>query len=125
MALLLLASTTSWKVEKHFCMGRLVDMAFFVDAQDCGMDMVSGPTSGATIDRKSCCEDQVTVIGGQNDVRPSFADIDVERQLFLVAYMDICTGLFEPIWVHTVLHERYVPPKIVENIQLLDNVFLI
>ncbi|MBD1262308.1 hypothetical protein HZY62_17050 [Maribacter polysiphoniae] len=125
MALLLLATTTSWKVEKHFCMGHLVDMAFFVDAQDCGMDMVSESDSVATIDKKSCCDDEVIAIEGQNDVRPSFNDIDVEQQPFLVAYTYTYLGLFEPIAVQNIPHKQYIPPKIVKDIHLLDDVFLI
>lgn len=125
MALLLLASTTSWKVEKHFCMGHLVDMAFFVDAEDCGMEMVSASDSATTIDKKSCCDDEVIAVEGQNDVRPSFNNIDVEQQLFLAAYTYTYLGLFEPIGVRNVPHKQYIPPKIVKDIQLLDDVFLI
>ena len=125
MALLLLASTTSWKVEKHFCMGHLVDMAFFVDAQDCGMEMASETTSETTIDKKSCCDDEVFAIEGQNDVKPSFNDIDLEQQLFLVAYSYTYLGLFEPKETHVIPHKQYIPPKIIKDIQLLDDVFLI
>ncbi|WP_425481727.1 HYC_CC_PP family protein [Maribacter luteus] len=125
MALLLLVSTTSWKVEKHFCMGHLVDLAFFVDAQDCGMDLVSESSSETSIDKKSCCDDEVIAIQGQNDVKPSLNDIDVEQQQFLVAYSYSYLGLFTLKETREIPHKKYIPPKIVKDIQLLDDVFLI
>jgi hypothetical protein len=35
MAMLLLLSTVSWTIEKHTCMGRVMDVALFAKAQDC------------------------------------------------------------------------------------------
>lgn len=125
MAILILLSTTSWKVEKHYCMGHLVDVAFFVDAQDCGMDMVSGSQSGSTLAKKSCCDDEVIAIEGQNNVKPSFSDFNLEQQVFLVAYTYSYIDLFEPTAAQNISFEGYNPPKIIKNIQLLDAVFLI
>ena len=76
LALLLLVITTSWKVEKHYCMGHLIDVAFFVPADTCGMDM-STTGDDETI-QKSCCDDTVIAVEGQNDVKPSIHDINLE-----------------------------------------------
>tara|TARA_R110001583_G_scaffold86561_3_gene226108 strand:+ start:6604 stop:6924 length:321 start_codon:yes stop_codon:yes gene_type:complete len=106
-------------------MGHLVDLAFFVDAQDCGMDLVSESSSETSIDKKSCCDDEVIAIQGQNDVKPSLNDIDVEQQQFLVAYSYSYLGLFTLKETREIPHKKYIPPKIVKDIQLLDDVFLI
>ncbi|WP_339706878.1 hypothetical protein [uncultured Kriegella sp.] len=125
MAVVLLFSTTSWKVEKHYCMGHLVDVAFFVDAQDCGMDTSSESAPEATKEKKSCCDHEVIAVEGQNDAKPSFNDFDLEHQSFLVAFTHSYIGLFEPLTTQRISHTQYIPPKIVKNIQLLDDVFLI
>ncbi len=125
MALLLLATTTSWKVEKHFCMGHLVDMAFFVDAEGCGMDSPDASDPETIIGKKSCCADEIIAKKGQNDIKPSDTDIDLERQLYFITYIDSCLGLFEPIHGHNIVNRQYIPPKIVKDIQLLGDVFLI
>ena len=39
MAVMLLLSTTSWTVGKHYCMGLLVDISLFAQAENCGMEM--------------------------------------------------------------------------------------
>ena len=38
MAVLVLFSTVSWTIEKHICMGRVMDVALFSKDQDCGME---------------------------------------------------------------------------------------
>lgn len=125
MAIIILLSTTSWKVEKHYCMGHLVDVAFFVDAQDCGMDMSSNSKEIAKVQKKSCCEDELIAFEGQNNVKPSFNDFDLEHQRFLVSYIQSFIGLFVSYTEKNQPYAKYIPPKIIEDIQLLDNVFLI
>ena len=40
MALLVLMSTVSVTIEKHFCGDHLVDVAIFSDAEKCGMEAI-------------------------------------------------------------------------------------
>ena len=123
LALLLLGITTSWKVEKHYCMGHLVAIAFFVPAETCGMDMAT--TNDTYAIQKSCCDDMVIAIEGQHDVKPSIEDINLEQQFFLTAYTSTYLGMFEPLAIDNTSPEYYLPPDIVKDIQLLDAVFLI
>ncbi|WP_400070603.1 HYC_CC_PP family protein [Zobellia russellii] len=125
MALVLLVSTTSFKVEKHYCMGRLVDVAFFSDAQDCGMAMSLDENIGSTVDKMSCCNSELIAMEGQNDVKPSFNDFNLDQQMVLVAFVYSYGVLFEPVEAKHVPYSHYNPPKIIKDIQLLDAVFLI
>ncbi|SHI68807.1 hypothetical protein SAMN04488513_101997 [Pseudozobellia thermophila] len=126
MALFLLASTTSWKVEKHYCMGRLMDVSLFVDVEDCGMDMTFMSDSRETVEKKSCCDDKVIVWEGQDDATtsPGYM-VDLGQGYFLMACASSWFAPLEPLSLHPVPHERYIPPKIVKDIHLLDDVFLI
>ena len=124
MALVLLVSTTSFKVEKHYCMGHLVDVAFFSDAQDCGMETVSDEEA-STLDEESCCDEEMLTAQGVNDVKPSFNEFHIGQQQFLIAYTYYYLGLFEPQVNQNIPHRYYLPPDIVKDIQLLDDVFLI
>ncbi|MBU2975454.1 HYC_CC_PP family protein [Zobellia sp. B3R18] len=125
MALVLLVSTTSFKVEKHYCMGHLVDVAFFSDAQDCGMAMSLDENIGSTVDKMSCCNSELIAMEGQNDVKPSFNDFNLDQQMVLVAFVYSYGALFEPVEAKHVPYGHYNPPKIIKDIQLLDAVFLI
>lgn len=126
MALLLLLSTTSWKVEKHYCMGRLMDMTLFVDVDDCGMDMAS-MVDGENLDetKKSCCSDEVIFVDGVDDLKLSFNDLDVNQQSFLIAFTFAYNSIFEAQTKQFVPHEQYPPPILVKDIHLLDETFLI
>lgn len=125
MALLLLASTTSWKVEKHFCMGHLVDMAFFLDAEDCGMSSELMNDDSNMQKDSSCCSEDVIFVAGQDDLALSFDNLDLEQQSFLVAYVQSYVELYSGSTNRIVPHEHYPPPILVKDLQLLDQVFLI
>ncbi len=126
MALLLLASTTSWKVEKHFCMGHLVDVAFFADAEDCGMSMSEVNDDNTTLQQEnSCCTDEVIFVDGQEDLTTAFENLSVDQQFFLVAFTHSFTTLFNGLKQQKVGNEYYPPPLLVRDVQILDQVFLI
>jgi len=126
MAFLLLASTTTWTVEKHFCMGHLVDLAFFADAEACGMAMESMNDDDLTMQQESsCCSDEVIFIDGQDDLKMSFDNLDADQQFSLIAFTHSYTNLFNGSAQQHVANEYYPPPLLVRDIQLLDQVFLI
>ena len=64
MALLVLVSTLSFTVEKHFCGNTLIDVSLFSEADKCDMEMMEMEL--AKITKKSCCKDVVDVIEGQD-----------------------------------------------------------
>ena len=122
MAVLVLLSTISWTVDKHLCMGRVMDIAFFVDAYDCGME-----AAVALLENESenhCCGDESFTLEGQDDLNLTWSDFDFDQQVFLVAFVHSYSQ-------STILHkkivqaEQYLPPILVNDIQLLDGVFLI
>lgn len=121
MALLLLAATTSWTVDKHFCMGQLVDVAFFTDADSCGMNMGDIPEAW----KMDCCTDQLIVITGQDNLKITYNDLSVPQKLFLTSFVHSYATLFEVAEEQHVPHRDYPPPLLVRDLQLLDEVFLI
>jgi len=126
MALLLLLSTISWKVEKHYCMGRLMDVALFVDVDTCGMDMSLSVTEENLFKTKpSCCDDEVIFVDGQDDLKISFNELDLENQSLMIGFLFSYTKVLQDIKEQPVPHEKYPPPNLVKDIQLLDEVFII
>lgn len=126
MALLLLASTTSWTVGKHYCMDRLVDVSFFAHAQDCGMDMGASTKDTSQMEAEdSCCSDQLIVVEGQDNLTTSSYDSVLALQPFLTAFTYSYLALFKTQKELPVPHEHYPPPLLYKDIQVLDQVFLI
>lgn len=124
MAILLLSSTVSWTVDKHLCLGRVMDIAFFSEADDCGMAAVMTNQKDENIENH-CCDDESFTIQGQDDLKPSFNDISFDQQLFLVAFTSSYIGSFTVLEEHSIPEQYYPPPIRIKDIQLLDQVFLI
>lgn len=120
LALLVLFSTVSFTIEKHFCGDVLVDIAMFSEAETCGMEAME------MLQKKSCCKDEVDVVKGQDELKlSSFEDLDLEQQQLLSAFIVTYVNRFEPLSQHSVPHKNYSPPNLVADIQLLDQVFII
>ncbi len=116
MALLLLASTVSWTVDKHICMGRVMDISLFAHADDCGMDMDM---------EKSCCDEESFTVQGQDDLKISFENFSLDQQVFLVSFVRAYFQLFEIDSEEPSSFKEYNPPPLIRDVQVLDQTFLI
>lgn len=120
MALLVLFSTMSFTVDKHFCGEILVDQAVFSEAKTCGMhsDM---PASA----EDECCDEEKIFVEGQKELKISFDDLDLEKQVFLASFTWSYSELFEGEAQAETPFFHYEPPLLVYDIHLLDETFLI
>ncbi len=124
MAFLLLLSTLSLTIEKHFCGDVLVDVSIFTESEKCAMEAYE--IELAAITKKSCCKDEVDLIKGQDEmVTKSSDDLSDFQQQLLLAYSYSYINLFEALPELIVPHKNYSPPNITKDIQILNDVFLI
>ena len=120
MAFLVMFSTVSVTIEKHYCRGHLMDVSIFAEADKCNMEMPDKPAM------KFCCEDVVDVIEGQDELKLSPThDFDFEKQQFTDHIIGTYTELFVPLPEEIVPFKHYNPPKLFKDIQVLNEVFLI
>jgi len=124
LALMVLLSTVSWTVDKHLCMGRVMDVAFFAHADDCGMEEAM-TVLGTDAGENHCCDDESFTLMGQDDLTFSWYDLELEHQIFWVAFTLSYLDLFMSVEELPVPHEKYPPPILVKDIHVLDQVFLI
>ena len=122
LALMVLLSTFSFTVDQHFCGKVLVDSAVFSKAHSCGMDMDSAM---AGMDEDSCCNDQKIEVEGQDELKRSFEDLDLQKQLLAASFTYSYFNLFEILPGQENPFQDYAPPLLVTDIQLLDQVFII
>lgn len=125
MSLLVLFSTFSISVEKHFCGDRLIDTALFSESKKCGFENESSNDLETKITKKSCCKDVVDIIEGQDELqKQSFDDLNFQEQL-LFCYTYSFLNLFEVDADKTSSFTEYSTPKLVVDISIRDQVFLI
>ena len=124
LALLVLVSTVSFTVEKHYCGDHLIDVAVFSRAKTCGMDMEKN--SMTSIEKKHCCKDESEVIKGQDKLKKvSSEDFDFGQQFFILSFIYSYHTLFEGLPTQIIPHKDYSPPNLITDIQILDQVFII
>jgi len=120
LALLVLFSTVSFTIEKHYCGEVLIDVSVFADAEKCGMESME------MLQKKSCCKDEVDVIKGQDELKfSSFEDLDFSQLKFVTTFSYTYLNLFESLDKLIIPNKNYSPPNLVTDIQVLDQVFII
>jgi hypothetical protein len=121
LALLVLFSTFSFTVEKHYCGEFLMDVSFVGDADDCGMDMEK-----ISAKKKKCCKDEVHQIEGQDTLQQSsIDDFDFSKQQFLVSFYISYNDLFIENESKKIYYKDFSPPEIPKDYQVLHQSFLI
>lgn len=128
MALLVLFSTLSFSVEKHFCGTMLVDIAIFSNAEACGSEAkICGEemSAGMAAVEDSCCTNQRLTVEGQDELKISFHSLNFDQQVFLKTLAYTFIYLYEDLSLKEIPFEHYSPPLLVSDIQILDQVFLI
>ncbi|WP_035695588.1 HYC_CC_PP family protein [Christiangramia portivictoriae] len=118
MAFMVLLSTMSFTVDKHFCGSHLVDKAVFSKAKTCGMQMSADAES-------HCCTNEKVSVEGQDELKISFDSFDFHEQLFITTFSFAYLNLFESLPKQIIPFKDYSPPLLVSDIQLEDQVFLI
>lgn len=119
LALLVLVSTMSFTVDKHFCGNFLVDLAVFSEAEKCGMEHAPGMSEAGG------CKDQNISVEGQKNLKMSFFDLDLDQQVFLSTFTYSYAELFAELPQQVAPFTYYSPPLLVYDIHLLDETFLI
>jgi len=90
LALMVLFSTFSFTVEKHYCGESLMDVSFIGDADTCGMDMEKRSAK-----KKNCCKDEVHYMEGQDELQLIQSDdLNFSKEQFLVSFYISYTDLF-------------------------------
>ncbi len=97
MAVIVLLSTMSFTIEKHYCGDYLVDISILGNLEKC--DMKS--EQAAVLKKKDCCSDEILHVEGQDELqKENFNTLPIYQKLFLtdvffkkLAFLDSKEGL--------------------------------
>ena len=67
LALLLLVSSVSLSVSRHFCMGELKSVALFAEAEACHQEATPSCPLHAKATKKGCCDDDHELVEADDD----------------------------------------------------------
>ena len=128
MSFVVLFSTTSFAITKHFCGDTLVDTAIFSEASTCGMESqkdTSVAISGCSIIKKDCCKDEQVLIDGQDEVQLQVDKISFNQELFIASFIYTYINLFVNLENNVSSFEEYEPPLVIKEIFKIDETYLI
>ena len=127
MALLVLFSTISFTIDKHYCGSTLVDVAIFHKAKTCGMEMQQSTANReCAVTKNNCCKEEQIVIQGQDELKFStIEDLNLDQQIFAATFVYTYSNLFESLPKKIIPFKDYSPPNLITDIQVLDQVFII
>ena len=126
LACLVLVSTMSFTINKHFCGDYLVSTSVILNAKTCGMEKQNpSPQKDCNILKKNCCKDEIQLVEGRDDLKLDFSDLNFQQQIFVTSFVITYINLFEGLESQINPFKEYTPPLVVKDIQLLDEVFLI
>lgn len=119
LALLVLLSTMSFTVEKHYCGDYLVDVSLIGNADSCDMKM------DAIVD-DNCCKDEIYHIEGQDKLQKnSTDDLSLNQQKLIFKFAISYQTVFVDIDTEKEFYSDFSPPDIPQDYQVLYQSFLI
>ena len=124
LSLIVLSSTMSFTIEKHFCGDKLIDVALFSELNKCNMDSYSIDLQ--VLLKKMCCKDEVNIVTGQDELfMHNFDDlyIDIKVKLFKVRQSINHLISLEPLSEKS--FNDFSPPKLIINLLIINQNFLI
>jgi hypothetical protein len=125
LALVVMASTLSFSISKHYCSNILIDTAIVKPAKTCGMhDSDHGKKSNHD-QRDSCCDEDIKVIEGQDELKVSTLDFNLEIPLEITVFSLIYIFPESYTYKGETAYNIYQPPEFSCDFQVLHQVFLI
>jgi hypothetical protein len=125
LAVVVLCSTLSFSVHKHFCGPFLKDISVIMPSHGCGMENSNKSDYCSSILEKSCCNDVVELIKGQDHLKLTWNNFDLENEPFIAIlapsyFFSTATNLLErPLFI------PYSPPLVTHDLPVLHQSFLI
>ena len=94
LALIVLFSSLSFTVNKHYCGGEVVNTTLFINADDCGMNMnicenkFQNDKQTTSVEKEPCCKDTTQVVDGNDtNQQAQQMDLDITQVQFVQAFV--------------------------------------
>lgn len=122
LALIVVMSSMSFTIDKHYCGETLVDVSYFGKADNCdGMEM----NSSSQQMKKKCCKNETEFIQSEAFEKENILTLNPEQLEFLVFHLYSYINLYQDVELEKEFYKDFSPPDIVEDIQVLHESFLI
>ncbi|WP_349664283.1 hypothetical protein IZU89_03945 [Cellulophaga lytica] len=122
LALLVLLSTVSFAVEKHFCCGELVSVSVYPEDFGCGE---SAFLSTNKVTENNCCTGILEAVKGQDRLTVASDKNENVITKYVVTSISYSSPSTEIVFHQKARITNYVPPLLVQDVQVAHQVFRI
>ncbi|WP_196885302.1 HYC_CC_PP family protein [Aureivirga sp. CE67] len=128
LAFVVLLSTVSFTVEKHFCGGELASVSFFANADKCEMESLEKSENSVCheVSKKSCCEDEISKLKATNtDTQCNHENIKLPKLDFVAPFLYTFVFNFEEKRIEIIPNKKQESPPLTKDRPVLFQTFLL
>ena len=125
LSFIVMFSSMSFAIDEHFCGSRLMDVSYFGNADNCGMDEIDMSSDISAFKKNNCCKDQITLL--QSSIFHKEKLINLQNTDIEISLPE--TSCYSVFYKNSSLKLKYYkdfsPPDIAKDIRVLHQTFLI
>jgi len=125
LSFIVMFSSMSFTIDEHFCGSRLMDVSYFGDADNCGMDEIDMSSNISVFKKNNCCKDQITLLQSSIFNKEKFINLQHLDAEVLFFKANSYLGAYKDIAIEIEYYTDFSPPDIAQDFQVLHQVFLI
>jgi hypothetical protein len=127
LSFLLLATTTSFAVNLHYCCNELVDIGLFNKADSCKIILTKEESSSkhCTLEKETCCNEKTILHNGNDVVQEITLQVNINTLVYTQPLSPLYTILIRNSKKKNIPFKYYSPPSLVTDIYVIHDTFLI
>jgi hypothetical protein len=123
LSLVVVLSSMSFTIDKHYCGETLVDVSYFGKADSCcGMKDMKKPEKKK---KKGCCSNETEFIASTTFDKEKLLVLTPKNIEFVVFHLYSYINLYQEVEVEKEFYKDFSPPDLVPDLQVLHETFLI
>lgn len=121
----ILFGTTTFIADFHYCGDILINISFSGKAEACRNMLMDMPSVKCNMNDKSCCSNERIVKKSNDEFKQELRDINTNTFTFINTFFYTYINLFDGLEEHFIPFEKYTPPILQKDLQVLHETFLI
>ena len=125
LSCIVLFSSMSFAIDEHFCGDQVMDVSYFGNADDCGMEEVDTNSNITILKANNCCKDEITHF--ESSLYSSEKPISIHNlaSQYLFSNTHFNNGFNRIKTLRIQYYKDFSPPDIRQDFQVLHQTFLI
>ena len=125
LSCIVLFSSMSFVIDEHFCGDQVMDVSYFGNADDCGMEKVDTNSNVSILKGNNCCKDEVTRFESSlySIEKPLSIHNLASQHLFFNTHHNNGFNRIKTLRIE--YYKDFSPPDISQDFQILHQTFLI